>query len=371
VRPVRNNWRIVRWQAVPGGAIRPGVGVPAAAVRPLRGAALPSSACGTPETWIWRYAVAPALPAFPVSDASPPSSALLRAALLMVVSASMFGCMAIAIRLASGQLHPFQIAFFRSFFGAVFALPLLLRQGPAILLRTDRLGFYVLRCAIGMVSMLAGFWAIVHLPLAQAIALSYASPLFVTIGAALVLGEMVRLRRWSAVIIGFIGVLVIVRPGTDGFVAGSLVALLAAACSGTVTISIKFLTRSEPADRIVLLTTLIWVPLSLPAALLVWQWPAWQIWPWVILAGALGTAGHYFWTRALHLADASFIAPISYLQLLVVVPLAWLLFGEVIDRWTALGAAIVVAANIYIARREAKLARVKRDAPVATIEPPV
>jgi drug/metabolite transporter (DMT)-like permease len=147
--------------------------------------------------------------------------------------------------------------------------------------------------------------------------------------------------------------------------------LLAAACSGTVTISIKFLTRSEPADRIVLLTTLIWVPLSLPPALLVWQWPEPRIWPYVILAGAFGTTGHYFWTRALHIADASFIAPISYLQLLVVAPLAWLLFGEGLDRWTVLGAAIVVAANIYIARREAKLARVQRPAPVASIEPPV
>src|SRR3546814_3728830 len=88
----------------------------------------------------------------------------------------------------------------------------------------------------------------------------------------LFLGEVVRMRRWSAVVAGFIGVLVIVRPGSDAFTAGSLVALMAAGLTGAVTISIKSLTGSEPADRIVLLTTLLWVPLSLPAALAVWQW---------------------------------------------------------------------------------------------------
>ncbi|MGP1664620.1 MAG: EamA family transporter, partial [Rhodanobacter sp.] len=105
-------------------------------------------------------------------------------------------------------------AFFRSAFGALFALPLLYLHGLS-LLRTPRLSFYVVRCVIGIGSMLAGFWAIVNLPLAQAVALSYSSPLFVTIGAVLFLGEVVRARRWSAVVAGFIGVLVIVRPGSD------------------------------------------------------------------------------------------------------------------------------------------------------------
>jgi len=184
----------------------------------------------------------------------------------MVASASSFGLMAILIRYASHSLHAFEIAFFRSFFGALATAPLLARHGWSAL-HTDRLWFYVVRCAIGTLGMLAGFWAIAHLPLAQAIALSYSSPLFVTIGAVLFLGEIVRMRRWSAVVAGFVGVLVIVRPGTDGFSSGSLVALLAAASTGAVTISIKFLSRSDPPDTIVLLTTWLWVPLSLPFAL--------------------------------------------------------------------------------------------------------
>ena len=169
----------------------------------------------------------------------------------MILSACFFGLMAITIRYASRQQHAFEIAFCRCFFGALAALPLIARHGWPIL-RTDKIGFYVARCVIGIIGMMAGFWAIVHLPLAQAIALSYSSPLFVTIGAVLFLGEIVRLRRWSAVAAGFIGALVIVRPGTDSMTAGAMIAVMAAALSGMTTVSIKFLSRSEPPDRIVL-----------------------------------------------------------------------------------------------------------------------
>ena len=262
---------------------------------------------------------------------------------MMIVSACLFGLMAIAIRYASRQQHAFEIAFFRSLFGALFALPLIALNGRDVL-RTDKIGFYVARCVIGMLGMMAAFWAIVHLPLAQAIALSYSSPLFVTIGAVLFLGEIVRLRRWTAVAAGFIGVLVIVRPGTDSMTSGALVALMAAAMSGMTTVSIKFLSRSEPPDRIVLLTTLLWVPLSLPGALTVWRWPDAAAWPWLVLSGLLGTGGHYFWTRALRLADASLLAPFSYTQLLVVTVMAWLLFDEILDAYTAAGTAIIIGA---------------------------
>jgi len=297
------------------------------------------------------------VPAPPIAGLPP------RAALMMVASATLFGLMAVAIRYASHTLHAFEIAFFRCTFGALFALPLLRVHGWQIL-RTQRLGFYVARCLVGTVSMLCGFWALVHLPLAQAVALSYSTPMFVTIGAVLVLGEIVRLRRWSAVVAGFIGVLVIMRPATADFSSASLVALAAAAMSGLVTISIKFLSRSEPPDRIVLLTTLLWVPMTLPGALAVWQWPTLEAWPWLVLSGALGTGGHYCWTRALKLADASALAPLSYLQLLVVAVLAWLLFDETVDRYTVIGAVIVISSSLYIARREARLARAQHNDPV-------
>ena len=244
----------------------------------------------------------------------------------MVASTVLFGFMAVCIRLASSELHPFEIAFFRNLFGFVFTLPLLMRHGVGIL-RTDKLSLYFLRCVIGIVSMLAGFWAIVHLPLAQAVALSYSTPIFVTIGAVFVLGEIVRARRWAAVM------------------------------SASVAISLKFLSRTEKADAIVIYTTMIWVPLSLLPALFYWTTPTGITWLWVILAGFLGTTAHMAWTRALALADASLLTPISFLQVLVVGVFGWWLFGETVDRWTVLGAAIIFGANAYIAQREARLAR--------------
>jgi drug/metabolite transporter (DMT)-like permease len=288
-------------------------------------------------------------------DASHPN-AVPRAVGLMVASTVLFGLMAVCIRLASSQLHPFEIAFFRNLFGFVFTLPLLFRHGWGIL-RTDKLSLYFFRCVIGIVSMLAGFWAIVHLPLAQAIALSYSTPIFVTIGAVLVLGEVVRARRWSAVIVGFIGVLVLMRPWSDTFHFASLVAVLAAVMSASVAISIKFLSRTEKADAIVIYTTMIWVPLSLAPALFYWTAPTGLTWLWVVLAGGLGTTAHMCWTRALALADASLLTPISFLQVLVVGFFGWWLFGEHVDRFTVIGAAIIFSANAYIAQREARLSR--------------
>ncbi|GAB2611757.1 DMT family transporter [Novilysobacter erysipheiresistens] len=292
-----------------------------------------------------------------------------RAALLMLGSTGFFALMVIVIRFASESLHTFEVAFFRSFFGLIAALPLLLKHGPG-LLRTQQLPRYAVRCVLGTLSMFCGFWAIGHLPLAQAVSLSYSSPLFATIAAVLMLGEVVRARRWSAVVLGFIGVLVIVRPGTEGFSAGTLVAVSAAVISAIVAIQIKQLSHTEPADRIVILTTLFWVPLSLIPALTVWEWPQGITWLWVIAAGGLGTAGHMLWTRALAIGDVSALQPISFMQLPIVAVLAFFLFGEGVDRWTLVGAAIILGANGYIAHREAQLARrAATTAPTSAVKP--
>ena len=289
-------------------------------------------------------------------NAATPASTHWRAARLMLGSTMLFGLMAVSIRLASASLHTFEVAFFRNFFGLLAALPLLLRHGPG-LLRTTQFPRYLFRCLVGICSMLAGFWAIGHLPLAQAVALSYSTPLFATIAAASLLGEQVRARRWAAVVLGFIGVLVVVHPGQADFSMGTLVALLAALLSSIVAIQIKQLSATEPADRIVIYTTLLWVPMSLVPAWSVWQWPQGIAWAWVVAAGVFGTGGHMLWTRALKLGEVSVLTPISFMQLPVVAVFGWLLFGETLDRWTLLGALVILGANAYIAHREAVLAR--------------
>lgn len=274
----------------------------------------------------------------------------------MFGSAMAFGLMAIAIRYATRYVPTQEVAFFRNAFGLLTLLPMLLRPGHGSL-RTQQLPRYFLRSAIGLASMLCGFWAIGHLPLSQAISLSYSTPLFLTIAAVLWLGEKVRIRRWAAVIAGFIGVLVIVRPGSHGFEAASLIAVLAALLSALVAIQIKQLTRIDGPDTVVFYTYVFWVPLSLLPALFVWVWPAGIAWLWLLLTGVMGTAGQLLWTRALKLGEVSALTPISFTQLPLVVVMGWLLFGETLDRWTVLGALIILGSNAYIAHREAVLAR--------------
>ncbi|MCJ0824408.1 DMT family transporter [Luteimonas sp. 50] len=305
----------------------------------------------------------------PPVPAAPQPAPFVRAAALMLASTLFFGLMAVTIRLASATLSTFEIAFFRNLFGLAALMPFLHRGGAAVF-RTRQLPRYFVRSAIGIGSMLCGFWAIGHLPMAQAISLSYSTPLFVTIAAVFWLGEVVRRRRWTAVILGFIGVLVIVRPGTEGFSAGSLVAVAAAVLSSIVAIQIKQLSRVDPPDTIVFYTYVFWVPLSLLPALFAWTWPQGIDWLWLLAIGVFGTGGQLFWTRALKLGEVSALTPISFMQLPLVTGLAWLLFDETISHWTIAGAAIIFGANLYIAHREAQLSlRAQTTAPVEAAKP--
>ncbi|HWS78051.1 MAG TPA: DMT family transporter [Thermomonas sp.] len=303
----------------------------------------------------------------------------MRAALLMLASTVGFGLMAICIRLASQTEPVAEIAFFRNLFGLLALLPVLLwpgvRAGRPVahvrkVLHTNQLGRYFIRCLIGVVSMWMGFWAIANLPLSQAVSLAYSSPIFVTIAAVLLLGEKVRLRRWMAVLAGFVGVLVIVRPWSQAFTLGSLVAVAAAVITAIVAIQIKQLSRHDESDTIVLWTYLFWVPMSLLPALWFWHPPQGIAWLWLVLSGVLGTVGQLLWTRALRLGEVSALTPISFVQLVIVTIAGWLWFGESLDRWTLLGAGIIFAATAYIAHREAVLARQHRStAPSEGVEP--
>jgi len=275
----------------------------------------------------------------------------------MLGSAIAFGVMAIAIRLSTEYVPTQEVAFFRCSFGLLALLPILLRHGCMDVLRTQQLLRYLLRSGLGFISMLCGFWALGHLPLSQAVALSYSTPLFITLLAVLWLGEVVRIRRWAAVITGFIGVLIIVQPGSQGFSAASLIAVLGAMLSAIVAIHLKQLIRFDNPDTVVLYTYVFWVPLSFISALFVWVWPSGLTWIWLIATGIFGTIGQLLWMRALQLGEVSALTPISFTQLPVVAFLSWLLFSETPDSYTVIGASIILAANAYITHREAVLAR--------------
>jgi drug/metabolite transporter (DMT)-like permease len=208
--------------------------------------------------------------------------------------------------------------------------------------------------------MATWFYGITVVPLATATAVNFTVPLFATLAAALVLHEDVRLRRWSAVVIGFIGVLVIMRPGSERLDANLLLLLLSAATGAMNNITVKFLVRSESPGKIVALFMLYLTPLSLVPALFVWQWPSLSSVGVLIGLGSLGTVAHLSVARALAAADASACAPFEFARLPFSALIGFVWFGEVTDLWTWVGAAIIGGSSVYVAHREARLARVGR-----------
>src|SRR5689334_17007127 len=196
-----------------------------------------------------------------------------RAALWVVAGGFCATAMNVVIRQAAAELHPFEITFFRCFFGLLVLVPWLMRVGFGAL-RTSKAWFYTLRAGVSLVSMLTWFYGVTLVPLATATALNFTGPLFATAGAALILGETVRLRRWAAVTAGFVGVLVVLRPGAGTLDPNLLIILLSAATAGMGIVTVKFLSRSEPAAAIIIYMVLYLTPLSLLPALFVWQWPS-------------------------------------------------------------------------------------------------
>lgn len=285
----------------------------------------------------------------------------------MVLATISFSIMTIAVRYASMSMPTFEVAFWRNLAGFAVCVPFVLQKHRGIP-RTSQLGKYLLRCLIGIASMYAIFWSISHLPLSQAIAITYSSALFATVAAALFLGEVVRLRRWSAVVAGFIGVLILVRPFSQAFDAGVLVAVMAAIFSAAVAVQLKQLTRIDDAYTVVFYTYLFWVLLSIGPAMLDWKGPTGNAWWWIGALGVFGTGGQMLWTKAMELGEVSALSPISFVQLPLVTLYGWLWFAEKVDIFTILGSAIILGANFYIAHREARLAKERRSqAPAATI----
>jgi drug/metabolite transporter (DMT)-like permease len=213
--------------------------------------------------------------------------------------------------------------------------------------------------------MLSWFYGITIVPLATATAVNFTAPLFATMAAALVLHEDVRLRRWIAVVIGFVGVLVIMRPGRESLDPMLLLILLSAASSAMNNITVKYLVRTERPNTIVALFSVYLTPLSLIPALFVWEWPDLKSLGALIGLGIIGTLAHLSVARAYLAADASACAPYEFVRLPYAALIGYLLFGEVSDGWTWVGAAIIAGAAIYVAHREAKLARLGRGVPVA------
>jgi drug/metabolite transporter (DMT)-like permease len=285
--------------------------------------------------------------------AAPPGHAALIAISWMIGAAFFFSILSAIIRHLTSELHPLEIAFFRNLFGLVFMLPWLAKAGFGSL-RTGRFGLYLWRTTVGLLSMFAWFWALALLPFAQAVALSFTTPLFATMGAALILKERVRLRRWTATLAGFVGVLVILRPGAaEALNIGAILVIVSCALSGATTLMVKDLLRTESSSAVVTYMVLLMTPISLVPAVFVWTWPHPATWAILLGMGLMATAGHLCITRSYKLADASAVLPYDYTRMIFAAAIGYLWFAEVPDLWTWIGAGIIAASAIYIAHREA------------------
>ncbi len=285
----------------------------------------------------------------------------LRGALWMIAASAAFAAMNGSIRHISADVHPFEIAFFRNFFGLVFMLPWLMRAGLGAL-KTERLGLYTIRGLLGMAAMMAWFWSLSVMPLAEAVALNFTLPLFGTVLAVLVLGEVVRVRRWSATIVGFIGAMIIMRPGIEEVSLNQVIVLFAALMMAATAIAVKILSRTESPVAIVMYMTIFLTPLSAIPAVFVWQTPDWNSLIWMAWIGGLANVAHLLITHAFRATEASVVMPFDFARLVFVAIIGFIFFDEVADVWTWVGAAVIAASSVYIAHRETRVARAGRVA---------
>ncbi len=280
----------------------------------------------------------------------------------MIVSCIAFGSMWVMIRYASREVHSFEIVFFRNAIGTVVLLPMMLTNKG--LIRLERLTANLWRATSGFVATMGTFYAVAHAPLATALSINYTAPLFATAGAVLFLGERIRFRRIAALAVGFVGMLIVIRPGALPLTPGVVAAFISAVSTAFSIVAIRALVSTDDSRAVAAWTFILMTPASLVAALFVWAWPPMDVWPLLFGIGCAAAVGQLTLSRAFSLAEASAILPYDFVRFGIVATAGIALFGERLDALTLVGGAVILASTIYLAVREAQVARALRAASV-------
>jgi drug/metabolite transporter (DMT)-like permease len=287
-----------------------------------------------------------------------------RGILLKIISVVVFVGMQTSIKLAGEGIPAGQIVFFRSFFALIPVVAYLAWLGDLrTALKTDDLPGHLGRGLIGVTSMSLGFFALTKLPYPEWISITYAAPLLTVVFAAVFLKEVVRLYRWTAVIVGLIGIMVVSLPKLTlmgaGLETGETIGILAALASSVVAavamIQIRRLVRREKTATIVIYFSLTSSGIALLSIPFGWVMPTGEQTLFLVLSGLCGGVGQLLLTACYRQADASTIAPFEYTSLILAIAIGWFLFGEEVSATTLLGGLIVVGAGIYIIYRERRL----------------
>jgi drug/metabolite transporter (DMT)-like permease len=249
--------------------------------------------------------------------------------------------MAVSGRELSAELNTFQILFFRSLVGLAVICALLQRAGWAQI-RTKVFGTHVWRNVSHYAGQFGWFFALGVIPLAEVFAIEFTTPIWTAMLAAILLGERMNRLRLLAVVTGFVGVLVILRPGISVVSVGALAVLGAAVAYAISYVLTKQLSATERPLSILFYMTAIQLPLGLVAALFDWRWPSAWAWPWVGVVAVTALLAHYCITRAFRLADATVVVPLDFLRLPLIAVIGWLAYGEPVNAWVLLGAGLVL-----------------------------
>jgi drug/metabolite transporter (DMT)-like permease len=259
----------------------------------------------------------------------------------------------IVVKKLGRTFHPTELALFRYGLGFLILSPVFIGMGVEGL-KTPVLRWHLLRLALAGTAQLGVYIGVINLLLADATAIAFSRPLFTTLIAVIALGEAVNMRRWAATIVGFAGVVIMVRPGEQGLDPVALIAVGAALVFAVANILIRVLARTEPANRILFYYHLGGTLMFAGPAIYYWRTPAGVEW---LLLGAIAmltTVGMIGFVRGFHVGEASIVGPMEYTRLIYAGLFGYFIFAEVPSYWTFVGAAIIVAATLYIAQVEAR-----------------
>lgn len=268
------------------------------------------------------------------------------AALWMAGWLTLMLVIAIAGREATREINVFQLMEMRSIIGFMMLYPLIHAQGGLAAMRTQRLPQHISRNIIHYGAQLGWFFALTLIPIGQVVAIEFTMPIWTAILAATFLGERMTIWKITAILLGLIGVIVIVRPATSQVDPGQLIALAAAVVFGISVTMVKFLTRTEQTITILFWMLVVQSVAGLFPALYAWHWPAAHLWIWVIIIAFCGTFSHYCMARALLHADATVVIPMDFLRVPLSAAAGWLIYSERLDLFTVLGAALILTGNL-------------------------
>lgn len=275
-----------------------------------------------------------------------------RATIWILIAGICFTSMMAIARKLAPDLHIFVIVLFRNLFGMMFLSPLLIRHGPG-LLRTKKTRAFILRGVCAFTGLSCYFFAATMIPLADIAAVSFTRPVFATIAAILVLGEVARAHRWGSIALGLIGALIVIRPGFQEINPGILFVFAAVVAQVINTVNTKYLAYTEHPDSMAIYQGIYIFPLAVIAAALVWQMPNFEQFGWLLFMGFIGALTQRALNRAYVAADATVVAALDFLRLPVAAVIGLIFFAEFPDAWIWLGGAVIVAGSYVLTSGEA------------------